>query len=460
MHLLIQNAVVVNADHCCEADILVEGRVIKKIAPKIEPLAGVQTLDASGLMAFPGGVDPHVHMHLPTAAGYSSDNFESGSRAALLGGTTTLLDFVTPSRGMSLTKALELRLQEAEKCMTDYSFHVSPVEWTKNTEEEIQEVIRLGVTSFKVYMAYKDSIGVDETTLKKIMGAVAGGGGTLAVHCEMGDEIQSLREDLSQQGRNGPPAHAASRPPHTESHAVARAISLARETGCRLYVVHTSTKESKELIAQARKMGQMVWGEVTPHHLLLDSALYYEAFERAAPFVLSPPLRSAEHRNALWRGIAEGNFQTVGTDHCPFSMEQKMLGKNDFRLIANGAGGVEHRLALLYTFGVLPGRISPMKMVDLLAASPARIFGLYPQKGVIRQGSDADIVLWDPLIRKTISASTHHQRNDNSIYEGVETQGALRAVILGGNLVADSNGMLRVPKGRFLKRPTPGLQNP
>ncbi len=454
MKLLIKNGTIVNADRELLADILVCGRSIERIAKNIPLPAGpsVKMIDATGMLVFPGGVDPHVHMSLPTGAGRSSDDFYTGSRAALMGGTTTLIDFVTPSRGVSLTGALTCRHREAEGSMADYSFHVSPVEWTDTTADEIRACVKAGLPSFKLYMAYKGAIGIDDEVMEKVMGVVARSGGMVTVHCETGDEIEMLRRELAFSGQLGPASHPVSRPPHTESRAVEKAISVAEKTACPLYIVHVSAAQSLEHIRKAQNKGQPVMAEVCVHHLLLDVSLYDGPFEAAAPYVLSPPLRSEKDRDALWQALQDKTIQVVGTDHCPFFMEQKQAGKEDFRRIANGAGGVEHRLALLYTFGVLEGRISRQQFVDRCATQPAKIFGLYPQKGVIAEGSDADLVIWDPLAMRMISASTHHQNSDVNIYEGTKTRGHPNMVVSKGQIVAEDGKLTGAPHGQFLKR--------
>ncbi len=437
MAVLVSNAFIVNAEESYHADILIEDARITSIAKgiKTDSFRELIRVDASGMIVMPGGVDPHVHMHLPAGAGYSSDDFLTGSRAALKGGTTTLIDFVTPKRGQSLIEALALRKKEAVHCLTDYSFHISPVEWRSTTADEIRECISMGYRSFKIYMAYKDSIGVGHEVIENVMRVVAGSGALVIMHCETGDEIEEMRQRLASQGKLSPAAHPLSRPAHTESRAVEQAIRLAGKTDCPLYIVHVSTAESVALIREARMAGQQVMGEACPHHLLLDESLYEKPFDESAPYVMSPPLRSRRHRDALWQGLQDGTLQTVGTDHCPFLMKQKALGRHDFRNIANGAGGVEHRLSLLYTYGVLRKKISLQDMVKLCSANPARIFGLYPKKGIITEGADADLVIWNPKKQQTISAKNHHQNCDHNIYEGFKTIGHPEQVIMKGQVL-------------------------
>jgi dihydropyrimidinase len=456
MTILIKNGTIVNTDRSFKADVLIENGVIRQISPSISPdnLRDPEVIDAKGTYLFPGGIDPHVHMHLPTPAGYSSDDFLSGSQAALFGGTTTLIDFVTPAKGERLTEALSKRKQEASNCLTDYSFHVSPVEWRDSLPGEISDCIKTeGITSFKVYMAYKESIGLDDDPLEKVIRAVADAGGMVTVHGEDGDEVERLRNRFYDEGKRSPYYHPLSRPPETEATAVKKVIGMAEKAGCPLYIVHVSSALSLKHIKEAQARGQEVYAETCPHYLLLDDSKYEGTFEETAPFVLSPPLRKKADNEALWKALSEDIVQTVGTDHCPFTMEQKRTGINDFRKIANGAGGVEHRMELLYTYGVRQNRISLNRFVEITSYNAARVFGLYPRKGIIAEGADADIVIWDPDIKKTISAKTHHMHCDSDIFEGFEISGAARHVITNGK-VAIYNGKRtnKEIKGSFLKR--------
>ncbi len=452
--LLIKNGTIVTATKTLKGDIIVTNGKIEKITRDSESFSGnIKTIDASGKYIFPGGVDPHVHMHLKTSAGYSSDDFISGSKAALFGGTTTLIDFVTPERGQSIIEAVKNRKIEAENCLTDYTFHVSPVEWTENTSEELNWcIIKEGIPSFKIYMAYKSSIGLEDEEIRKVMEVIAKSGGTLAVHCEMGDAIDVLHSIFASEGRLSSKYHAFSRPAYLESEAVKTALKLAGETGCTLYIVHVSAADSLIFIRQAQSMGQKVFAETCPQYLLLDKSKYLGDFREVAPYIMSPPLRKPEDNQALWKAIADNTIQSVGTDHCPFIMEQKELGKDDFRKIPNGAGGVEHRLELLYTFGVLTNRISLNRLVEITSTNLAKIFGLYPKKGEIAVGSDADIVIWNPDKEKIISAKTDHQNSDINIYEGIEIKGSPEYVIKDGMVIIEKGKMIKDDnKGKFLK---------
>lgn len=383
MSILIKNGILVNSAGTKTADVMTENGSISLIGHFTGDSGAVRVIDATGMYILPGGVDPHVHMHLPNAAGHSSDDFLTGSRAALFGGTTTIIDFVTPDRGESLPYALEKRMREAENSMADYSFHVTPVEWRKSTADEIKECIRMGVTSFKVYMAYKKTIGLDDEDLIKVMTAVGRAGGIVTVHCEEGDKIEQLREEYYRDNHTSPLYHALSRPAHLEAAAVKKATELSAKADCPLYIVHVSSMESLQQIRKARSKGQTVYGETCPQYLLLNESKYIGTFEQSAPYVMSPPLRTTEDNKALWEALADGSLSTVGTDHCPFRMDQKRAGINDFRKIPGGAGGVEHRLSLLYTYGLLTKQLNFNQIVNLYSFMPFRIFGISPRKGVI-----------------------------------------------------------------------------
>lgn len=454
MKLIIKHGKIVTSAKIFIGDILCVDGVISKIGEVLDSSKVDQTIDASGYLIFPGGIDPHVHMHLPSNAGFSSDDFYSGSKAALYGGTTTIIDFVTPKKGQSLISALEERKKEAKKSLIDYSFHVSPIEWKSTTKEEIRICIQeKGITSFKMYMAYKSSIGLEDKDIYKVMKAVGKYGGIVTMHCEMGDEIEILRKSFAKNGQLSPKYHPLSRPAKMESKAVKVAIELAEKSNCPLYIVHVSSKKSLKDIKKAQKRGQKVYAETCPQYLFLNDSKYSGNFEETAPFVMSPPLRKPKDNISLWKSIINNEIQTIGTDHCPFMMNQKKKGKNDFRKIPNGAGGVEHRMALLFTHGVLEGKISLNEFVKLTSTNAAKIFGLYPQKGEIAVGSDADFVIWDQNQKNEISAKSHKQNCDSNIYEGIKTIGSPRYVIRKGQVVIIKNALFKiVPKGNFLKR--------
>ena len=454
MSLLIKNGTIVNSDNKFISDVLCVDNKIVEIANCIELSDDdSEIIDASGCFVFPGGIDPHVHMNLPSKAGFSSDDFNSGSKAALWGGTTSIIDFVTPHRSQFLDEAIHQRLTEASNCNTSFSFHISPVKWHDDMDGQIKQCIDLGFTSFKVYTAYKDTIGISDDDLLKVMKSVGKHGGILLIHCELGDAIDSNKSELAKQGKFSPLYHPLSRPSYTESQSVKKAIGLAYEANCPIYIVHVSTQESLTQIRKSQKRGQFVYAETCPQYLIFDDSKYNGEFIDTASFVMSPPLRKKEDIDALWVALADGTIHTVGTDHCPFSSKQKAEGVDDFRKIPNGVGGVEHRLQLLYTYGVVSGKITINKFVELTSTNAARIFGLYPKKGIIDVGADADIVIWNPEEKSMISSTTHHQNTDINIYDGMEIVGSPEYVILDGKLIKEGNSFSNeLSVGRLLKR--------
>jgi len=456
MSILIKNGNLVSSAGTMTADVLIENDRVRTVGGENMHGRADRVIDAAGMFLLPGGVDPHVHMHLPSPAGYSSDDFLTGSRAALHGGTTTLMDFVTPERGEPLPRALEKRMREAECSLTDYAFHVSPVEWRESIPAEIRECTGMGVTSFKVYMAYKQTVGLGDEDLLRVMKAVGKAGGMVTVHCEEGDEIEKLRDRFFLDGHTLPLYHLLSRPSHLESSAVKRALAMAAEAGCPVYIVHVSAAESLDHIREARLRGQTVYAETCPQYLLFDNSKYTGPFEQTSPYVISPPLRTEADSDALWHALADGTINTVGTDHCPFTAEQKRTGLRDFRRIPGGAGGVEHRLALLYTHGVLTGRLTFNQLINIFSTEPARIFGINLRKGDIAAGSDADIVIWNPEAAGTVSAESHHMNCDINIYGGMAVRGAPEHVIKGGEVVVARGEMSSLAgRGSYLHRTIP-----
>lgn len=452
MKILIKNGKIITFKNVFVSDILCENGKISKINNNISTQDTDEVIDATGKLIFPGGIDPHVHMHLPSPAGYSSDDFYSGSVAALFGGTTTLIDFVTPDKEQSLPSALEKRKKEAMESLIDYSFHVSPVEWRKKINEEIQQCIHQGVNSFKMYMAYKNSIGLEDNEIFEIMKIIGKYGGIVTLHCELGDEIEEMRNTFANENKLSPIYHTLSRPPETEALAVKKAIKLAKKANCPLYIVHVSSRKSLKYIRKAQDRNQMVFAETCPQYLLLDDSKYTGDFYQVAPYIMSPPLRTYKDNKALWNALDKSIISTVGTDHCPFMMKQKENGINDFRKIPNGAGGVEHRMALLYTYGVLAKKISLRQFVNITSTNAAKIFGLYPAKGEIAKGSDADLIIWNPDKENVISAHIHHQNCDNNIYEGIKVKGEAQYVIQNGKIAISNGKLVKKDTGKYLKR--------
>jgi dihydropyrimidinase len=453
MQSIIKNGIIVSDGKQFSSDILIEDGKIAKIGA-IENISA-QIFDAKGMFVIPGGIDPHVHMELPSPAGNSSDDFFTGSRAALAGGTTTIIDFITPVRGESMMISFDKRMKEAEKSVCDYTFHMSPVEWTDNTYSEIIETIEnYGITSFKTYMAYKDVVGISDDVLENVMSIVGDQGGIVTIHSELGDLIDSLKEKYVKEGKTDPMYHPLSRPPEAEYEAIKKVINISEKTGCPVYIVHVSAGKSVELIRNAQKEGIKVYAETCPHYLLLDDSLYNQNFNESARYVLSPPLRKKSDQQKLWQGIKDGTIQTIGTDHAPFNLSgQKDRGINDFTKIPNGAGSIEYRLSLLYTYGVQTNIISIERFVELTSTNPAKIFGLSDSKGLIKEGYDADIVIWDPEKESTISKEYQFQNCDSNIYEGFKLKGLPAVVIKGGKVVYEDGSLIKdLSQGKYLKR--------
>ncbi len=457
MGLLIRQGEIVTATerfvgdiYCSEGKIAAIGSTLEKQGPKD------QVIEAAGAFVFPGGVDPHTHMELPFMGTQSSDDFETGTAAGVAGGTTTIIDLAIPSRGQSLLEGLSIWHEKAKKVVSDYALHMAVTWYGDKTGDEIAACVRNeGITSFKSFMAYKGAIGVDDGELIQIMTATRKAGGLTMIHAEHGDVVVALQQRLIAEGKTEPYYHAVSRPSYVEGEATRRAIVLARVAEQKLYVVHMTCREALEAVTEAKLSGQEVYAETCPQYLLLDDEVYRKPGFEGAAYVMSPPIRPKGHQDALWGGIRAGVFDTVGTDHCPFNQKaQKEMGRGDFTKIPNGAAGVENRFQLLYTYGVKTGRMDLHRFVDLVATGPANIFGLYPRKGSIVVGADADVVIYDPEGDSTVSAERHHQRCDRNIFEGFRLKGKIARVVVGGR-VAFADGKLDVERGagRFVRRP-------
>ena len=451
MPILVRGGTLVGAGGSRRADVRCRDGRIVEVGEGLEP-AGEEALEAGGLLVLPGGVDPHVHLSLPVAGTVSADDFASGTAAALAGGTTTLIDFVHPERGQELLDALRARQEEAAPALCDYGFHMAVTWWGEGPRDDVGRCVRgEGVPTFKAYMAYKDVVGIDDAELVELMAAIAEAGGRLLVHAEHGEAIEHLRDRFAAAGDSAPRFHALSRPPELEGEAAWRAATLAATTGAELYVVHVSCGDSLAALRRARERGWPVRGEACVHHLLLDDSVYERA--DGAAFVCAPPIRPAGHQEELWRGLEDGSLEVVSTDHCPFTLEQRKLGEDDFRRIPGGVAGIEHRLALLWSRGVGAGRFDRERFVDLVSTRPAQLMGLYPRKGSLRVGADADLVLWDPAASATISAATHHHRCDHTPFEGFELEGLAATVVAGGKVCYRDGEITAEPgRGRFLRR--------
>jgi dihydropyrimidinase len=453
--LLVLNGTIVTADYVKKGNIAVSGgKIVATGDFNLAEYRDSEKIDATGKLLLPGGVDPHVHLALPTPTGPSSDDFVTGSKAAIAGGTTSLIDFVTPVRGQSLTKALDARKKEAKNSLLDYKFHMGISEWNPGIASAIGKVMTEdGIVSFKTYLAYRKSIGISEDELEQVMKTVAPRDGIVLVHCEDGEMISKLQQDFLSAGKTGPEFHALSRPEETEARAVEKVIELSAKTDCRTYIVHTSTGKAAEIIRQAKASGVRVFAETCPQYLLLDESVYFsEDKMRSLPYIISPPIRKKENLEAVWKGLSSGTFDTVATDHCPFNLQgQKDCGLHDFTKIPNGAGGIEHRLSLLYTYGVLTGRITLGQFVKLTSTRPAELFGMGTYKGKLESGYDADIVIWNPEWKDKISIANHHQNCDSEIFEGFQIQGKAETVIVKGEVVFSEDGFrTETLKGRFI----------
>ncbi|HBK91180.1 MAG TPA: dihydropyrimidinase [Parvularcula sp.] len=456
MSLLIRGGTVVNADGRRRADVYCEGGLIEAVGPDLDAPAGVEIIDAGGQFVMPGGIDPHTHMQLPFMGTVASEDFFSGTAAGFAGGTTMIIDFVIPAPRQPLMDAYHDWRGWAEKSAGDFGFHVAVTWWDKTVHADMKTLVEEeGVNSFKHFMAYKDAIMATDETIYHSFRRALELGAIVTAHAENGELVHQLQRELLEKGITGPEGHPLSRPPKVEGEAAHRVIKFAEVIGVPVYLVHVSTKEALGHIEAARSEGSRVFGEVLAGHLLIDDSVYRHAdWGFAAAHVMSPPFRPKEHQEALWRGLQSGALQTTATDHCCFCHDQKAMGRNDFTKIPNGTGGVEDRLAVLWTHGVNTGRLTAEEFVAATSANAARIFNIYPRKGVIAQGSDADIVVWDPAAQKTLSAKTHHQKVDFNIFEGMNVTGLASHTISQG-VVVYADGDLRAVKGagRYVKRP-------
>ncbi len=456
MSLLIRGGTVINADGSQRADVYTEGGLIRAVGADLEVPSTAEVIDAGGQYVMPGGIDPHTHMQLPFMGTVASEDFYSGTAAALAGGTTMIIDFVIPDPGQRLMEAYQTWRGWAEKACADYSFHVAVTWWDDSVSRDMERLVsQEGVNSFKHFMAYKGAIMADDEILYNSFTRALELGAMPTVHAENGEMVYQLQQKLLEMGMTGPEAHPLSRPPAAEGEAANRAIRLAEVIGVPLYLVHVSTEDALNEITRARNNGQRVFGEALAGHLLIDDSVYrHPDFTTAAAHVMSPPFRAKEHQAALWKGLQSGSLQTTATDHCCFCADQKAAGKDDFTLIPNGTAGVEDRLSLLWTHGVGTGKLTMEEFVAVTSTNTARIFNIHPRKGVIRAGADADIVVWDPAARKTISAKTHKQNVDFNIFEGMEVTGLATHTISGGEL-RYREGELRTRKGTgsYIKRP-------
>ena len=460
MSLLIKNGRIITATDDYTGDVYIEGEKVVAVGRNLDALAAeagvarADIIDATGLLVLPGGIDPHVHLEMPFMGTFSSDTHETGTRAALFGGTTTVIDFVLQTQGHSLGEALEQWYARARgTAVGDYSFHMAVTDFNEQTRAEIRTMIETeGITSFKTFMAYKGALMIDDRQMTALMQEVRGQGGIVTVHATNGDMIDYLIAKHRSEGKLSPRYHYLSQPEVTEAEASGRFADIADYTGCPGYIVHLTCEGALNAVRSATRRNQHLFVETCIQYLLLDDSLYEQGFE-AAKWVMSPPLRKKKDQTTLWAGINQGLVNVVATDHCPFLWKQKLMGSTDFSKIPNGHPAIENRMELLYSEGVHKGRISLNKYVEVACTNPAKIFGMFPRKGTIAPGSDADIVLFDPSRKHVLSAATHHMQVDYSGYEGWEVTGRVQTVLLRGRVAIDK-GQCLLPKGygQFIKR--------
>ncbi|MEW6729990.1 MAG: dihydropyrimidinase [Acidobacteriota bacterium] len=454
MKTLIKNGRIITAVDDYQADLLIEDGSIAVIARKLDIQAD-KVIDASNHYVIPGGIDPHTHMDLPFGGTSSSDDFRTGTIAAAHGGTTTIIDFAVQYHGQALNEALDVWLAKAEgKTAIDYGLHMICTDLPDHRLPEIKTLISQGVTSFKLFMAYPGVFLVDDGTIFKAMLTASEAGGLICMHAENGVVIDVLVKRALAEGRTAPKYHALTRPTKAEGEGTGRAIALAEMANAPVYIVHLSCYDALRKVVEARDAGLPAYAETCPQYLFLDYSYYEQENFEGAKYVMTPPLRDLENQEKLWRGLRFNDLQVVSTDHCPFCFkEQKELGRDDFSKIPNGGPGVEHRMSLVFNGGVVGGKISLNRFVEITSTSPARIFGLFPKKGTIAVGSDADIVIFDPNEEMTISAKTHHMNVDYSCYEGVKVRGVTKTVLSRGKVVIENGKYVGTPgDGQFLKR--------
>jgi|SRR5690554_539508 len=448
MGVVLRGGKIVTENSIIEADILFEGERIKKIGCN---LIGEEIIDVSGCLILPGAIDPHTHFDLEVANTKTADDFESGTRAAIAGGTTSIIDYATQNKGETLKEALKYQYIKAKNCYCDFGFHMGITDWNKFVSLEMEEMIKEGVTSFKLYMAYKNTLQVDDGIIYQVLNRSKEVKGLITFHCENGNIIDILVKEAKNNGLNSPIYHALTRPGLVEEEAISRVLDIAKLSDYYVYIVHLSTSGGLKRINRAKNQGAKVFVETCPQYLLLNDSAYYNEGEK---YIMSPPLRKAFDNEALWKGLENSEIDTIATDHCSFNYRgQKDINKNDFSKVPNGAPGVEHRLSLIYTHGVLGGHIDLNQMVKLTSTNAAKIFGLYPKKGTIAVRSDADLVVLDPQVTSLIEAKKQIQNVDYTPYEGFKKQGKIRYVFLRGKKEVENEKIVDdLPSGQYLNR--------
>jgi dihydropyrimidinase len=454
---IIRNGIVVTATDTYPADVAIENGKIVALGVNLPIQNARAVIDALGRLVLPGGIDVHTHLDMPFGGTTSADDFETGTRAAAFGGTTTLIDFAIQYKGQQLRQAFDTWMSKAaNKAVCDYAFHCIVTDVSGGQLAEMNDLVREGVTSFKLFMAYPGVFMLDDGSIFKALQTTSKNGGLVCMHAENGSAIDVIVQQALAQGKKAPKYHALTRPTTAEAEATARAIALAEMAGAPIYIVHLSCNEALEKVREARDRGLPVYAETCPQYLYLSIENFDAPGFEGAKYVFTPPLREKWHQEKLWNGLTRDHLQVVSTDHCPFCFkEQKELGRDDFTKIPNGGPGVEHRMSLIFSGGVAGGRFSVNRFVELTSTTPAKLFGLYPRKGTIAVGSDADLVIFDPKRKHTISAKTHHMRVDYSMFEGMEVTGMSDVVLSRGRVVVDRDKFLgRAGQGEFLRRST------
>ena len=454
MSKVIKNGTVVTADRSFKADVRIEGEVIEEIG---EDLKGDSYIDADGAYVMPGGIDPHTHLEMPFMGTTAAETFESGTWAAAVGGTTMLVDFCLPGADGSIRNAIqEWHRKSQPQICADIGYHMAVTGWNENVFDEMKDAVDMGVNSFKHFMAYKGALMVEDDEMFASFNRCRELGALPMVHAENGDIVAELQKKYIELGITGPEGHAYSRPPEVEGEAANRAIMIADAAAVPLYIVHVSCEQAHEAIRRARQKGMRVYGEPLIQFLTLDESEYFsDDWDHAARRVMSPPFRSREHQDGLWNGLTAGSLQVVATDHAAFSTEQKNMGRDNFTLIPNGTGGLEERLAVLWTEGVDKGRLTPNEFVAVTSSNIAKILNIYPKKGALVPGADADIVVWDPSIHKTITATTHKSVLDYNVFEGFDVKAQARYTLSRGEVIWawGQNSQPQPGRGRFIPRP-------
>ncbi len=459
MGLLIQNGTVVTADKTTAASVLIEGEIIREVRARIDP-RGHTVVDAAGMLILPGGIDAHTHLDMPFGGTTSADDFETGTRAAAIGGTTTIVDFAIQARGTKMRDALDTWWKKAEgKACIDYGLHMIVTDLGASGLEDMDDMVREGVASFKLFMAYPGVLMVDDATIFKALQQTAKNGALICMHAENGSVIDVIVQQALAEGKTAPIYHALTRPTVAEAEAVQRAIAMAEMAGAPVYIVHLSSEDALNQVREARDRGLPAFAETCPQYLLLslEETMNHNSFEDAK-WVFTPPLREKRNQPKLWDGLKDDHLQVVSTDHCPFCFaDQKILGVNDFTKIPNGGPGIENRMQLIHHHGVNEGKISLNRFVEITATAPARIFGMYPKKGTVAPGSDADLVIWDPKAEHIISAKTHNMRVDYLMFEGFRVRGNAKQVYSRGELIVENGKYLGKPgRGSYLRRAARG----